>query len=458
MGVSSYSEAALPDLPHVGNDLEELAEVFGNPLVGQFESVETLLDYSRQEGIAALSNNLKSAGPADLLLVYISGHMQVAPSEDLVICTRDSISFREDLTGLTGQELLAEVGSSQAGQIVLILDGCYSGSIHSLSRRIGDLASGNVVVISSAEDKGVAYAGAFSKALVEGLTEGLADIDGDGDIKVFEAFEYARKKLKLAETHQDPALSMFGRGAASVILAQSTRDEPRRPTSHGLTGLPDVVLADMVSTSISRRERATWVLGALYCSDDSDERTRAILALHEMAEDDDPIVSGLARLRLNGKKEMAERLKGPTRQDWTQAVLQIATLEINMAHGSGDLNFAAAGNDVVGNALGNNIQVQGSNNVVAGPGGVSAGTGGAAAAGASAAATGTNSTANVAQSLAERVKKSRWAQTFGIIAVLITVATTVLLAMGKTDVGLAGYVLAVVAVLVGVVPIMRTGG
>jgi len=81
-----------------------------------------------------------------------------------------------------------------------------------------------------------------------------------------------------------------------------------------------------------------------------------------------------------------------------------------------------------------------------------------AAAGASAAATGTNSTANVAQSLAERVKKSRWAQTFGIIAVLITVATTVLLAMGKTDVGLAGYVLAVVAVLVGVVPIMRTGG
>ena len=47
---------------------------------------------------------------------------------------------------------------------------------------------------------------------------------------------------------------------------------------------------------------------------------------------------------------------------------------------------------------------------------------------------------------------------FGVIALLITVATTILLAMGKTDIGLAGYVLAVVAVLIGVIPIMRAGG
>jgi hypothetical protein len=366
MGVGSYNASALPDLPRVGSDLEELAEVLGNPLVGQFEPVETLLDYTRQEGMAALSKTLGSAGPADLLLIYISGHMQVASREDLVVYTRDSVSFHEKLGGITGQELLAEIGSGQAGQIILILDGCYSGSIHSLSRRVGDLASGNIVVISSAGDRGMAYSGNFSKALVEGLADGLADIDGDGDIKVFEAFEYARKKLSLAETRQEPELSMFGGGAASVILAQSTRDEPRRPTSHGLTGLPAAVLADMASASISRRERATWALGALYCSDDADERIRAILALHEMAQDDDSVVGGLARLRLCGKREMAEQLKGPARLDWAQAVLQINN------------NWAVT--------LGGNIQTQGSNNVVAGAGGVSAGAGGAAATGGGSAA------------------------------------------------------------------------
>lgn len=109
------------------------------------------------------------------------------------------------------------------------------------------------------------------------------------------------------------------------------------------------------------------------------------------------------------------------------------------------------------NGVVNNLQVQGSNNIVAGAGGAAAGAGGVAAAGGSAAA-GTNSTANVGQPLAKRVKKSRWAQVFGVIALLITIATTILLIMGKTDIGLAGYVLAVVAVLIGVIPIMRAGG
>lgn len=110
----------------------------------------------------------------------------------------------------------------------------------------------------------------------------------------------------------------------------------------------------------------------------------------------------------------------------------------------------------------NNIQVSGSGNVVAGAGGVAAGPGGAVATGRSAAAA-DNSTASVERpagtgtraNLAMRATKSRWSQAFGIIALLITVAVTVLLLEGVTSIVAAGYILAVVAVVVGVVPILK---
>jgi hypothetical protein len=71
-----------------------------------------------------------------------------------------------------------------------------------------------------------------------------------------------------------------------------------------------------------------------------------------MAEDPEPVIKGLARLRLSGQKEWAERLKVVVRPDWTQAVLQISKLEINMTQGSGDLNIVAAGHDAKGVAAG----------------------------------------------------------------------------------------------------------
>lgn len=356
MGVSSYGQAQLSDLPMVDQELRELAAVFSDSKIGQFDSVQIVKDYSRQEGIEAVRDHLLRSGPQDLLLIYISGHMQVGFDEDLVICTRDSMYSPTSYGGITGRDLIAEVSSSPVGQVVLILDGRYSGSIHSLMREASNLASDRLVVITSAGARQMARSGAFSKALIEGLSEGRADIDGDGNIKVFEAFEYVSKKL--SRQQQEPTLSMFGRGAASVVFAQSVRDEPRSPTTHGLTGLPEHVLIDMYSPSVRRREGATLALCSLYCSEDLGERSRAILALNEMAGDPEPVINGLARLRLSGEKEWAERLKVAVRPDWMQAVVQINKLEINMTQGSGDLNIVAAGHDAKGVAAGRRNRVK----------------------------------------------------------------------------------------------------
>jgi Caspase domain len=356
MGISSYGQAQLPDLPMVDQELRDLATVFGDSKIGQFDSVRVVQDYSRLEGIEAIQDHLSHSGPQDLLLIYISGHMQMGFNDDLVILTRDSMRFPTSSGGIIGRDLIAQVSRSQVGQVILILDGCYSGIIHSLAREASNLASDRLIVIASASVGQMAWSGAFSTALVRGLEEGRADIDGDGDIKLFEAFEYVRKDL--SQRHQEPTLSMFGRGAASVVIAQSVRDEPRRPTTHGLTGLPEHVLKDMYSTSVRRREGATLTLCSLYCSEDPREKSRAVLALHEMAEDPEPVIKGLARLRLSGEKEWTERLKVAARLDWSQAVYQIENLEINMASDSGDLNIIAAGHDVKGAAAGRRNRVK----------------------------------------------------------------------------------------------------
>lgn len=104
-----------------------------------------------------------------------------------------------------------------------------------------------------------------------------------------------------------------------------------------------------------------------------------------------------------------------------------------------------------------NLSITGSGNAVAGDGSAAAGSGGAAAVGASAAAA-QGATAKVEHSsalaeLAKRARASRWAKTFGAIALIATGAATALLALNVTDVGIAGYILAVIAVAVGVIPL-----
>jgi hypothetical protein len=95
----------------------------------------------------------------------------------------------------------------------------------------------------------------------------------------------------------------------------------------------------------------------------------------------------------------------------------------------------------------------GNDNIVAHEGAAAAGPKGAAATGESAAATG-QSSANAG--FVDRAKNSRWVRAFAITALLATLAATGLLIAGVADLGIAGYILAVVAVAVGVIPLLSS--
>jgi hypothetical protein len=102
-------------------------------------------------------------------------------------------------------------------------------------------------------------------------------------------------------------------------------------------------------------------------------------------------------------------------------------------------------------------RVIGDNNVVATGGSAAAGPGGAAAAhGSAAAVRGAAATghSSVNRRLVEQAKESRWVKLAGVIALLATIAATALLVSGITDIGIAGYVVAVISVIVGIVPLL----
>jgi hypothetical protein len=118
--------------------------------------------------------------------------------------------------------------------------------------------------------------------------------------------------------------------------------------------------------------------------------------------------------------------------------------------------------ETVNSNVGNIIvdkKVIGDNNVVASEGSAAAGLGGAAATHGSAAAV--QGAAAAGQSSAnrgfvEQAKKSLRVKLAGLIALLATIAATALLVSGITNLGITGYVVAVISVIVGIVPLLST--
>jgi hypothetical protein len=81
--------------------------------------------------------------------------------------------------------------------------------------------------------------------------------------------------------------------------------------------------------------------------------------------------------------------------------------------------------------------------------------GGSAAADRGGAAATDKSTAATKMTLGERVKRSPWwSKLFGVLGILGVAAATYLLIVGTTDIAVAGYILAVIGIVLAAVPIL----
>ncbi|MEV0372015.1 PQQ-binding-like beta-propeller repeat protein [Streptomyces sp. NPDC050636] len=209
----AYQDAGLRRLTAPAHDAEALADVLRDPQIAGFE-VTQLVNKPHYEVGEAIGDLYRDRRRDDLTLLYFTGHGLKDDEGRLHLAMtntrRDNLAF----TSLPAELVDQAMSSCMSRQKVLILDCCYSGAfpagrlakaatgdVHALERFQGRgrtvLTASDATQYSFEGDKlrGRAAQSVFTRHLVQGLRDGSADLDDDGNITLDELYSYVYDKV-----------------------------------------------------------------------------------------------------------------------------------------------------------------------------------------------------------------------------------------------------------------------
>jgi len=218
VATASYRDPALSQLRTPGTDARRLAELLRDPLIGYFDSVEVLSDPRKQEVEAELDNLSADRERDDLILVYLACHGLKNEHGRLYFAVEDTKLSRLPSTAVSAASVNEIIEHSRAGMKVAMLDCCFGGAFARgfAPRTAGEAQLGNLIVphgtfVMTAtgaleyayEDGETVPVGQeqgsfFTRAVIEGLTTGDADLDGDGTVSADDLFRYTEREVKAA--------------------------------------------------------------------------------------------------------------------------------------------------------------------------------------------------------------------------------------------------------------------
>jgi hypothetical protein len=297
-----FSDPTFEALRAPATDAEALADVLRNPQIGGFE-VQSLINEpcgTVSEQIEGFFTERKSS---DLLLLYISCHGVRSRSGDLHFAMTNTRFDRLRATSVASNFIREQMHDSQSRRIVVLLDCCYSGAFLRGFRAKGgdDVAheplrgSGRAVITASTateyafeadtltKDEG--KPSIFTRAVVDGLRSGDADLNGDGDITVEELYDYVYEAVREAVHHQTPGRWLDAEGGLVVA---------RNPWA----------TAAYAALSIDLRQSIQ--------SDNAHRRVGAVVELHRLLSNPSPEVAeqartGLVALAADPDRRVSER-------------------------------------------------------------------------------------------------------------------------------------------------------
>ncbi|MEA5515899.1 eIF2A-related protein [Nodularia sp. UHCC 0506] len=136
VGVNKYQDKRLPSLRYSAVDCQGLAAALADATQG-FPQTEERVHHDLTSQLptlsavrASLQQITAAAQPQDTILFYFSGHGMLEPNvQQAFLCLTDTQT--DDLlhTGLGLQEILQQLGNSQAQTQLVWLDACHSGSL-----------------------------------------------------------------------------------------------------------------------------------------------------------------------------------------------------------------------------------------------------------------------------------------------------------------------------------------
>ncbi|WP_051105976.1 caspase, EACC1-associated type [Streptomyces hokutonensis] len=299
----TYDDEGLRRLTAPAHDAEALADVLRDPNIAGFD-VTVLVNEPHHRIGEALGAFFHGRRHDDLTLLYFTGHGLKDDEGRLHLAAantrRDNLLF----TSLPAEQIDRAMSGCMSRRQVLILDCCYSGAfpatarltkgdadVHTLERFQGRgrtvLTASDATQYSFEGDRvsGSAPQSVFTRHLVQGLRDGGADLDGDGDITLDELYSYVHDRVVAELPHQRPKKQENVEGR--IVIARNVN-----------WALPAQIRVALDSPIALVRLGAVEPLAHLRRFGNATVRRRAEEELRRLTEDDSRSVSGAAASQL----------------------------------------------------------------------------------------------------------------------------------------------------------------
>jgi Caspase domain len=252
VGTNEYTDTGFAQLRAPAGDVAALAKVLGDPAIGGFDVRASLVNRGKDEVEYKLEEFFSEAEPTDLLVLYLSCHGVLAEDGRLYFATRNTERKRLRATGVSDWFIHEVMTQSRAQRSVLILDCCHSGAFAKGLARKGDAelnvanrfeGRGQITLTASTKLEfafegpelnlvsGQARGSIFTSALIEGLSTGDADQDGDGQVTVDELYDFVYLRVKAATPSQTPGKSGDVRGGITIARSIAGPRPDRKPAA-----------------------------------------------------------------------------------------------------------------------------------------------------------------------------------------------------------------------------------
>jgi uncharacterized caspase-like protein len=255
IGNNVYQDNKLSKLKTPASDVKALASVLRDPAIGEFDKVTKLINQNHALVSQNISKFFAQRMPEDLLLLYFSGHGILDSQGRLYLAVKDTDLSILRPTSIEARFINEEIDDCRSKRQILILDCCHSGAYVQGAKGPekevinGATFKGNGygrVVLTASNSTQYALEGdqvvdqaelsLFSHYLLEGLTTGGADPDGDGFISLDDWYNYTYEKIVNRTPKQTPLKWTYNQKGDFIVA--------KNPKGSVIKNIANVTLSD----------------------------------------------------------------------------------------------------------------------------------------------------------------------------------------------------------------------
>jgi WD40 repeat protein len=224
VGVSNYADPAMA-LKYAAKDAGDFAKALANQKGLYYADVEARVLTDRDVTRARIIEGLEwlekvATDPNDVTVLFLAGHGMTDEKQTYWFYTSDSNDDNVRINGVSQDEVRKSL-QGLSGKVLWFLDTCHAGTVakrspvdmNVLVNTASASENGGIVVFASSTGRQVSVEtgdlgnGAFTKAVVEGIALGKADLLGDGFITTSSLDTYvAHRVAQFTGNQQTPVM------------------------------------------------------------------------------------------------------------------------------------------------------------------------------------------------------------------------------------------------------------